>query len=167
MSSEDEKEVLLTEEGYQKLVDELTFLVTKRRKEVAERIKDSIEYGELTENSEYKDAKEEQAFVEGRIQQVNDILAMARIIDEKKVKTSSVCLGSMVTLKDLETGEDFEYHLVGSVEADPSNHRISNESPVGRAIIGKKVGQIVHVNVPQGSVEYQVVSIKKHENNHN
>lgn len=160
------KEVLLTEEGHQKLVDELNFLITKRRKEVAERIKDAIGYGDLSENSEYNDAKDEQAFVEGRIQQINEILAMARIIDEKKARTNHVSLGSYVTLKDLETGEQFEYQLVGSVEADPSNHRISNESPVGRAIMGKKVGQIVKVDVPQGNVEYQIISIKKHDRNH-
>lgn len=155
------KEVILTKEGYDKLVEELRDLVTRRRKEVAERIKESIAFGDLSENSEYDDAKNEQAFVEGRITEVNDILSKARILDENNGRRKVVDIGCRVVLKDLETGEDGEYRIVGSVEADPGDHKISNESPVGEAICGKKAGQTVEVKVPRGTLQYQVVSIKK------
>jgi len=154
-------EVVLTPEGYKKLLDELDYLIKKRRREIAERIKESIEFGELAENPEYNDAKNEQAFVEGRIAQINELLAKAKVIRRRGAKTDRVVLGSRVTLRDLETGEEEDYLLVGSVEADPSNHRISNESPVGKAIIGKKPGEIVRVEVPTGYLEYEVVKIKK------
>lgn len=155
------KEVVLTPDGYKKLTEELNFLVTKRRKEIAERIKDSREYGELTENPEYNDAKDEQALIEGRISQINELLSLAKVIEKEKVKTNKVCLGSKVILKDLETNEEFDYLVVGSVEADPTNHKISNESPVGKAIMGKKKGEIVKVEAPHGCIEYQIVEIKK------
>ncbi|MDP3014350.1 MAG: transcription elongation factor GreA [Candidatus Subteraquimicrobiales bacterium] len=128
---------------------------------MAERIKESVASGDLFENSEYEDAKNEQAFLEGRIAYLNDLLSGARVIDEKKVKTSEVTLGSRVTLKELSTDEEVEYHLVGSVETDPENHAISNESPVGKAIFGKKVGEVVRVEVPSGVVKYEIVKIKK------
>jgi transcription elongation factor GreA len=155
------KEIILTPEGYKKLVEELRYLETKRRKEVAERIKQSIEFGDLTENSEYDDAKNEQAFVEGRIMEINELLSRARIIEDDGEKPEAVSLGSYVVLLDIATGEKEEYQIVGSVEADPSNHRISNESPVGKAIMNKKPGEIVRVEVPEGCVEYKIVKIKR------
>lgn len=156
-----EREIILTHEGYSKLIAELEFLTTKRRREVAERIKTSIEFGDLSENSEYDDAKNEQAFVEGRIIQINEMLSSCRLIDDCEISTDKVCIGCCVVLKDLETDEKDEYRLVGSVEADPENHKISNESPVGRAIMGKRVGQRVKVSAPSGTIEYEVVSISK------
>ncbi len=155
------KEIVLTPDGYKKLNDELAFLVTKRRKEIAERIKDSREFGELMENPEYNDAKDEQAFIENRITQLNELLSLAKVIENEKVKTNKVSLGSNVTLKDLETDEELDYLIVGSVEADPTNHRISNESPVGQAIMGRKKGEVVKVEAPHGCIEYQIVEIKK------
>ena len=157
-----EKEVILTKDGYSKLVEELHHLETKRRKEVAQRIKEAIEFGDLSENSEYDDAKNEQAFLEGRIIQINDMLAMAKVIEENgQSKSTKVNVGSRVVLLDVESGDEEEYQIVGSFEADPTNHRISNESPVGRAIMGKKAGEIVQVRVPEGFLEYKVVEIKK------
>ena len=153
------KEIILTRDGYRKLSDELNFLMTKRRKEIAERIKDSREFGELLENPEYNDAKDEQAFIEDRIRQLNELLSLATVIESKKTKTDRVDLGSKVTLKDMETDEEFDYLVVGSVEADPTNHRISNESPVGQAIMGKKKGEVVKVEAPHGCIEYKIVSL--------
>ena len=155
------KEFVLTSEGYSKLAEELEHLTCVRRKEVAERIKSAIEFGDISENSEYDDAKNEQAFVEGRILQVNEMLSNACLIDDKNIRTDNVCVGCCVTLLDLETNEEFAYRLVGSVEADPDNHKISNESPVGRAILGKRAGQFVKVEVPSGFVEFQILDINK------
>jgi len=155
------KEIVLTPDGYKKLNDELNFLVTKRRKEIAERIKDSRQFGELAENPEYNDAKDEQALIENRITQLNELLSLAKVIENDKVKTNKVSLGSNVRLKDLETDEEFDYLIVGSVEADPTNHRISNESPVGQAIMGRKKGEVVKVEAPHGCIEYQIIQIKK------
>ncbi|MHB0977557.1 MAG: transcription elongation factor GreA [Candidatus Aquicultorales bacterium] len=157
-----EKETVLTAEGYNKLLEELHYLETKKRREVAERIKQSIEFGDLSENSEYDDAKNEQAFVEGRIIQINDVLCSAKVMDGNgEVVRGRVGLGSFVILEDVEKGEQEEYQLVGSVEADPSNHRISNESPVGQAIIDKKAGDVVAVRVPQGVLEYKIIKVKR------
>jgi transcription elongation factor GreA len=155
------KEVILTKEGYDKLVEELSDLVSRRRKEVAQRIKESIEFGDLSENSEYDDAKNEQAFVEGRITEINEILNEAKVVEGGNGRRKTVDIGCRVKLKDLETDEDAEYRIVGSVEADPGDHKISNESPVGQAIMGKKTGQTVEVKVPRGTLQYQIVSIKK------
>lgn len=156
-----QKEIVLTKEGYDKLVEELTDLITRRRKEVAERIKESIAFGDLSENSEYDDAKNEQAFVEGRITEINEIISEAKVLDSNHHRRNLVEIGCRVVLKDLETSEECEYRLVGSVEANPGDHKISNESPVGGAIVGKKAGQTVRVKVPRGVLEYQIVSIKK------
>jgi len=155
------KEFVLTKEGYEKLIEELENLTNKRRKEVAARIKSAIEFGDISENSEYDDAKNEQAFVEGRIIQVNDMLANAALIDNKNVTTDKVSVGCCVSLLDIECNEKCVYRVVGSVEADPENEKISNESPVGRAILGKRIGQIVKIEVPSGFVEYQVLDISK------
>lgn len=155
------KEIIVTKEGYDKLADELADLVTRRRKEVAERIRESIAFGDLSENSEYDDAKNEQAFVEGRINEINEILSKAKVVNAGNGRRKTVDVGCRVVLRDLETGEDCEYRIVGSVEADPGDHKISNESPVGEAIMGKKTGQTVEVQVPRGTLQYQIVSIKK------
>lgn len=152
------KEVVLTVEGQQKLEDELRYLETVRRREIGERIKEAKEFGDISENSEYDDAKNEQAWVESRIIEVNQMLAHATIISSPK-KNDKVSLGSKVELKD-DDGETQVYQVVGSAEADPANKKISNESPVGQAIIGRKKGDSVPVTLPSGKViEYTIVSI--------
>jgi len=152
---------MLTNEGYNKLLDELKLLQNTKRREVADRIKTAIEFGDISENSEYDDAKNEQAFIEGRISQINEALSKCRLIDNTKVTTDKVSVGCLVKIKDLETGEIEEYRLVGSVEADPVNHKISNESPVGKAIIGSCTGQVVKVATPVGEIDYLICSISK------
>jgi len=155
------KEIALTPEGQAKLEDELRHLETVRRREVGERIKEAKEFGDISENSEYDDAKNEQAWVESRIIEINQILAHATIIDAPK-KSDKVTLGSRVELEDRETGETHLYQVVGSAEADPTHDRISNESPVGQAIMGRKKGETVQVTTPRGTViEYVVRSIKR------
>ena len=154
-----EKEVLLTLAGLRKLEDELEVLKSLRRREVAQRIKQAIEFGDLTENSEYKDAKNEQAFIEGRILTIEKMLRNARIIDGESAATGEVGVGSTVVLRDVERGDEFEYTIVGSIEADPVNKKISNESPVGRAILGKRRGNVVEINVPVGLVKYQIMDV--------
>ena len=155
------KEVALTPEGQAKLEEELRHLETVRRREVGERIKEAKEFGDISENSEYDDAKNEQAWVESRIAEISQILAHATIIDKPK-KSDKVTLGSKVKLQDTASGTEHVYQLVGSAEADPANDRISNESPVGEAIIGKKKGEIVEVQTPSGRVlQYTVLSITR------
>lgn len=156
-----EKEVLLTPEGLKKLEDELEQLKSVKRREVAERIKLAISYGDISENSEYEDAKNEQAFVEGRILTLEKMLRNARIINEDEVDTDLVSIGSRVKLKDLEFDEDVEYTIVGSAEANPANNKISNESPVGRALLGKAVGSTVDVAVPSGTIQFRILDIKR------
>ena len=155
------REVVLTPEGFDKLQTELEHLKHNRRREVAERLKQAIEFGDISENSEYEDAKREQGFVEGRIIEVNEMLSNYQLIEDCKITTDRVCVGCCVTIKDMETGEKEEYRLVGSVEADPVNHKISNESPVGQALLGQCPGQVVEVCAPIGTIKYQIVSISK------
>ncbi len=158
------EEVFLTKEGLEKLQAEMHHLKTVRRKEVAARIKEAREYGDIVENSEYDDAKNEQAFVEGRIKDLEQLLRNARIIEEddgSAAENHEVKIGSTVEIKDVESGEEFVYTLVGSAEADPSENKISNESPVGRAIIGRKAGEKVEVEVPAGIMEYEIMNIRK------
>lgn len=157
----EEKEVLLTVEGLRKLEEELETLKSVKRREVAERIKQAIEFGDISENSEYDDAKNEQAFIEGKILTLEKKLRNAKVIDDKDIPADVVSLGSRVLLKDLELDEVEEYILVGSMEADPTENKISNESPVGKAILGKKVGTVVEVDVPAGVLKYEIVGIKK------
>lgn len=154
----EEKEVALTPEGLRRLEEELEYLKTVKRREVAKRIKVARDFGDLSENSEYDDAKNEQAFVEGRIQQLERLLRNASLID--KVDTGKVSLGSTICLKDLDDGEVVEYTIVGSAEANPDENKISNKSPVGKAVLGKSVGDVVKVNVPAGVLTYQIVSIR-------
>jgi len=155
-----EKEVLLTQEGLKKLEEELENLKSVKRREVAERIKIAIGYGDISENSEYEDAKNEQAFIEGRIITLEKMLRNARIINSDEVDTDTVSIGSTVILEDLEFGERVEYTIVGTAESDPFKNKISNESPVGKAIIGQKKGATVDVQVPAGIIQYKIIDIK-------
>ncbi len=155
------KEVVLTYEGLQKLEQELEFLKAVKRREVAERIKQALSFGDISENSEYDEAKNEQAHVEGRIVQLENMLKNAKVIDEDDVKTDVVSIGSKVTILDIEFNEEIEYYIVGSAEANPSQFKISNESPVGSALMGKKKGTVVDVNVPDGIVKFKIINIKK------
>ncbi len=156
-----EKEVLLTPAGLKKLEEELENLKSVKRKEVAERIKLAISYGDISENSEYEDAKNEQAFVEGRIITLEKMLRNARVIHEEEVDTRVVSIGSTVKVRDVEFDEDIEYVIVGSAESDPMENKISNESPVGRTLLGKKVGAKVEVQAPDGKIEYEILEIHK------
>jgi transcription elongation factor GreA len=153
-----EKQTILTLEGLKKLEDKLEHLKSVRRREVAERIKQAIEFGDISENSEYEDAKNEQAFIEGEILTLEKTLRNAKVIE--KDESDVVAIGSTVVLKDLEFGDELEYTIVGSAEADPTDAKISNESPVGAAILGQKVGSVVEVTVPAGLLKYEIVSLK-------
>ncbi|AEG58551.1 transcription elongation factor GreA [Desulforamulus ruminis] len=155
-----EKDVMLTVVGLKQLEDELEQLKTVKRRQVAERIKQAIEFGDISENSEYEDAKNEQAFIEGRILTLEKMLRNAKIIDDENLGNEMVSLGSRILLKDLEFGDELEYTIVGSVEADPDNNKISNESPVGKAILGQPKGSVVEVTVPAGVLKYEIVDIK-------
>lgn len=156
-----EKEVILSVEGLKKLEEELEQSKTVKRKEIAERIKQAIEFGDISENSEYEDAKNSQAFIEGRILTLEKMLRNAKVIDDMDIQTDIVSVGSTVMLKDLEFDEEIEYTIVGSAEADPIHNKISNESPVGKAILGQANGSIVDVTVPAGVLKYQILNIRK------
>lgn len=149
----------LTKEGYQKLADELDYLRTTKRKEVAERLHEAMEGGELIENAEYEAAKNEQAFVEGRIQEVEMILASARIIEEQANDPSTIEVGDTAVVKEGEGGTE-EYTIVGAAEANPREGKISNESPLGRALLNHRVGDEVTVEAPGGTFKVRVVKIK-------
>lgn len=155
-----DKEVILTPDGLKRLEEELENLKSVKRREVAERIKVAIGYGDISENSEYEDAKNEQAFIEGRIITLEKMLRNARIINSDEINTEIVSVGVTVTVEDMEFGDIMEYTIVGTAESDPLNNKISNESPVGKAIIGKKKGAIVDVNVPAGVIQYKIIDIK-------
>ena len=154
------KETILTAEGLAKLEAELENLRTVKRVQNSERIKVAISYGDISENSEYEDAKNEQAFIEGEIMTLEKMLRNSHIIEEG-VNNDTVHLGCTVIIKDLEFNEDLEYTIVGSAEADPTEFKISNESPVGEAIIGQQVGSTVEVHVPAGVLKYKIVEIKR------
>jgi transcription elongation factor GreA len=156
----DEKETILTPQGLRKLEEELGFLKSVKRKEVAERIKQSKEFGDLMENSEYEDAKNEQAFVEGRILTLEGMLRNAKVIDNHDVRSDVVTVGSTVRVRS-ESGEELTYTIVGSPEADPLHDRISNESPVGRALLGRRRGDTVTVRAPGGTIRYTIKAIKR------
>lgn len=160
MSSND-KEVILTLDGLTKLEKELEHLKTVSRREVAERIKQALEFGDISENSEYEDAKNEQGFIEGKILSIEKMLRNAKVIDEQEVHADVVSAGSKVTLMEVGSKNEVEYMIVGSAEADPEQARISNESPVGRSLMGQKVGSTVNVNVPMGTIQYVIKAIKK------
>lgn len=155
-----EKEIVLTREGLEKLERELDDLKSIHRREVNDRIRQAKEFGDLSENAEYEDAKQEQAFIEGRILKLEQMIRNARLIDESDYAADEVHLGSTVKVKDLKTGSSHEFSIVGSAEADPVNQRISNESPLGFALIGHKKGETVDVTTPRGVVKYKIESIK-------
>lgn len=156
-----EKETILTAEGLRRLEEELEHLKGTKRKEVAERIKQAKAFGDLSENAEYDDAKNEQAFVEGRILQIEQMLRNARVIDNDAAPSDAVAVGSTVRLKDVAAGSELTYTIVGSAEADPLKDRISNESPVGQALIGHKRGETVTVRVPAGTLKYTILGIAR------
>ena len=154
------KEVILTKEGYEKLKQEIEYLSTEKRREVAERIRVAREFGDIAENSEYDDAKNEQALVEHRIATLEERLLSARVIEKKDIAKDVVSVGSHVKLRDMGANKTFEYRIVGSAEANPAEQKLSNESPVGKAIIGKKKGEVVEVAAPRGSLKFKILEIK-------
>ncbi len=154
------KDVILTPEGFEKLKQEIEYLSTEKRREVAERIKLSREFGDIAENAEYDDAKNEQAMLEHRIATLEERLLNARVIEKRDIAKDVVSIGSHVKLKDMDAGETVEYRIVGSAEANPTEHKLSNESPVGKAIMGKKKGEVVEVAAPRGSLKFKILDIK-------
>ena len=155
----EQKEVILSKEYLQKLQDELEYLKTKRRPEIAEKIKEARSFGDLSENADYDEAKNEQAQVEERIAKLEMMVRNAKIIDEKDLNTDVVNIGSNVKVRELDTMEEDEYTIVGSAEADPLEGKISNESPVGSKLIGNRVGDVVEVEVPDGIIKYEICGI--------
>lgn len=151
--------VILTREGYENLKEELVNLKTVRRKEVAERLKQAIDFGDLSENSEYDDAKSEQAFIEGRIQTIEATLHNAQIIEDGARSSGVINIGSYVTVRDVEFDDVEEYRIVGTSEADPMQNKISNESPLGAALLGKRQGQTIKVDAPAGQIEYEILGV--------
>ena len=154
------KEVILTAEGYEKLKQEIDHLRGDKRREVAERIRVAREFGDIAENAEYDDAKNEQAMLEHRIAQLEERLLSARVITKKEISKDAVSVGSKVRLRDVAANKTFEYHIVGSAEANPAENKLSNESPVGKAIMGKKKGEVVEVAAPRGSLKFKIMEIK-------
>lgn len=153
------KEVLLTEEGLAKVKEELETFRTKRRQEVAERLKEAIAQGDLSENAEYDAAKEEQAFVESRIVTLENMVRNAKIIEQDTQNKHFISVGAKVTIKEMPDGEEETYTIVGSAESDPLSGKISNESPIGAELIGKREGEIVEVPAPAGPIQFKIVSI--------
>ncbi len=158
---EGDREVLLTADGLRRLEQELEELKGPKRREVAERIKVAREFGDLSENAEYEAAKNEQAFVEGRVMELENLLRNARIVQDSDVDPRRVNLGTTVTLRDMESGELEEYTIVGSSEADPLENRISYECPIGKAVFGQVTGSVVDVRLPGGQARYQIVGLAR------
>lgn len=156
-----DREVILTYEGLKKLEDELENLKSVKRREIAERIKSALAFGDLSENAEYDEAKNDQAYVEARIAHIENMLKHAKVIDEDEITTDIVGLGTKVKVLDIDEKEEIEYTIVGSTEADPANFKISNESPVGKALIGKAAGNEVKVLVPDGTINLRILEIYK------
>lgn len=161
MEENTSKDIILTQEGFDKLEEELELLKTTRRKEVAERLKVAISFGDLSENAEYDEAKKEQAALEERIIKLENMVRKAVIIDESSVDLDVITIGSIVRIYDEDFDEEVEYSIVGSAEADPYNGKISNESPVGKSLLGSKIGDVVEVNVPDGIIKLKVLDIKR------
>ena len=157
----EEKEVILTQEGYNRLEEELNFLKTEKRTEIAERIKVALGFGDLSENSEYDDAKSAQAENEIQITELENKLRNAKIINEKEIDTETVQIGNLVKIHDVEFDEDIEYTIVGSTEVSLAENKISNESPLGKALLGAKKGDKVEVHAPAGIIKYKILDIKK------
>ena len=157
----EEKEVILTQEGYNNLEKEWEYLKTEKRVEIAERIKVALGFGDLSENSEYDEAKNAQSENEVKIAELENKLRHAKIIDEKEIDTKTVQIGNTVKLYDIEFDEEVEYTIVGSTEVNLAENKISNESPIGRALLGAKKGATVDVEAPAGIIQYKILSIKK------
>ena len=155
------KEYKLSAERYQELQDELVYLKTVREKEVADQIKEARSFGDLSENSEYDEAKNEQGKLYSRIAEVENILANCVVIEEHETDPNTVRMGSRITVEDLEFNEQETYQVVGSQEADPMNGRISEESPFGKALLGQKIGDVVIVEAPAGNIKYKILDIQK------
>ena len=155
------KKFIMTYEGVKKLEEELEYLKTVKRKEITEKIKVALGYGDLSENSEYDEAKNDQAFTEGRIIQLENMLKNAVVVDESEIPKDKVSVGSIVKVMDYEFDEEVEYTIVGSTEVDLAENKISNESPVGSALLGKKVGDVVEVAVPSGVSKFEVLEIRR------
>lgn len=155
------EEMLLTQEGYDKIVAEHEELVSVKRAEVAARIKEAISYGDISENAEYDSAKNEQAELEEKIHELEEILRKAKIVQDEDVKGDSVNIGLKVTVKDLDTGDEEIFSIVGATESDPFNGKISTESSVGKALIGKKKDEVVAIEVPDGVINYKILKIEK------
>jgi transcription elongation factor GreA len=153
--------IVLTPVGYAKINKELEQLRTVNRHAVADRIRDAKQFGEFTENAEYEEAKKEQAMIEGRIQELRSVLQIAQILQEEDIPTDHVGVGSIVNVLDMEAGDEWEFTIVGSFETDPDNDRISDVSPVGEALLGRKVGEEVDVTIPDGQTHYRIISIRK------
>ena len=154
-----QKKHIMTYEGVKKLEEELVFLKTVKRKEITEKIKVALGFGDLSENAEYTEAKNEQAFVEGRIVQLENLLKNTDVVDESETPKGIVNIGSKVKVKDYDLDEVIEYYIVGSAEADPINDKISNESPVGKALMGKKKNDVVEANTPTGMIKMKIMAI--------
>ncbi len=155
------KQTIITDEGLRRLEEELEELKTVKRKEIAEKIKVALSFGDLSENSEYDEAKNEQAIIEGRIAEIENQLKNVRVLDESELNTEVVHIGSRIRIREVGTTEEESYKIVGSTEADPVNGRISDESPVGKAMLGHSVGDEVEVLIPSGTVSYQLIEISK------
>ena len=155
----EEKEVILTQEGYNNLENELNYLKTEKRAEIADRIKVALGFGDLSENSEYDEAKNAQAENEGKIVELENKLRNAKIIDEKDIDTTTVQVGNKVKVLDMEFDEKIEYTIVGSTEVNLAENKISNESPLGEALLGAKKNQVVEVNAPAGVMKYKILNI--------
>jgi len=154
------KEIILTAEGYRKLQEEIELLSTTRRREVAERIRVAREFGDIAENAEYDAAKNDQAHLEARIAMLEERLKNARVVTKKEIKSGEVSVGTKVRLKDMGSNKTVEYHVVGSAEANPAEMKLSNESPVGKAIMGRKKGDVVEVSAPRGALKFKIMEIK-------
>ncbi len=154
------KDVILTPEGYEKLKQEIEYLSSEKRREVAERIRVARQFGDIQENAEYDDAKNEQMLLEHRIATLEERLRNAKVIEAAEVSTDVVSVGSLVRLRDVDAKQTFEYHIVGSAEADPAANKVSNESPVGKAILGRKKGEVVEVTAPRGALKFKILDIK-------
>ncbi|MBQ2824973.1 MAG: transcription elongation factor GreA [Clostridia bacterium] len=155
------KQVLLTAEGLKQLEEELDLLKGEKRREIADKIKVARSYGDLSENSEYDDAKNEQAILEARIATIEATLKIAVVIDENEISDQTVHVGSLVKVENVSMGREIEYRIIGSNEANPKENKISDESPVGRALLGKKVGDMVEVEVPAGLLTFKVLEVSK------
>ena len=153
-------EIVLTPDGYEKLKQEIEYLSGEKRREIAARISVARDFGDISENAEYDDAKHEQALLEHKISTLNERLRQARVLDVSEVSSDVVSIGTRVRLEDVGAGETQEYHIVGSAEADPAGNKLSNESPVGKAIIGRKKGETVEVVAPRGSLKFKILDIK-------